>query len=178
MGARGLQTVLRLLGIGWYVALSIVGFGIRGVLARRLAGYGPRSHARGAGHRGHGGPRRDVPHAHGRCLAGRSKGRRNRVVSRLLSNPKVLTSVVVLGILFLVGIAGGALGNQFGGGFLGTPLAHIQLPAESVTPDPSVHPSRHRRLPHYEHNGRHLGGHTLPGNRILPGDASSPGSAR
>lgn len=57
-------------------------------------------------------------------------------MSRLLSNPKVLTSVVVLGILFLVGIAGGALGNQFGGGFLGTPLAHIQLPAESVTPDP------------------------------------------
>ena len=57
-------------------------------------------------------------------------------MSRLLGNPKMLTMVVALGILFLVGLYGGALGNKFGGGFLGTPLAHIQLPAEPVSANP------------------------------------------
>ena len=57
-------------------------------------------------------------------------------MSGLLSNPKALTAVIVLGILFVLGVAGGALGNQFGGGFLGSPLAHIQLPAEPVSANP------------------------------------------
>ena len=57
-------------------------------------------------------------------------------MSRLLSNPKALTAAIVLGVLFVVGLAGGALGNQFGGGFLGSPLAHIQLPAEPISATP------------------------------------------
>ena len=32
MGPRGMQTALRLLGIGWYVAISIAGFGYGGYL--------------------------------------------------------------------------------------------------------------------------------------------------
>ena len=56
-------------------------------------------------------------------------------MSRLLSNPKALTVVVVLGVLFILGLAGGALGNEFGGGFLGAPIAHIQLPAEQIHAD-------------------------------------------
>ena len=54
----------------------------------------------------------------------------------LLRNPKALTAVVVMGILFVAGVAGGALGNQFGGGFLGSPLAHIQLAAEPISEEP------------------------------------------
>lgn len=57
-------------------------------------------------------------------------------MSKLLSNPKTLTALIVLGIVFVVSLAGGALGNAFGGGFLGSPLAHIQLPSESVTANP------------------------------------------
>ena len=57
-------------------------------------------------------------------------------MSRLLSNPKALTVTIVLGALFVAGLWGGALGNQFGGGFLGSPLAHIQLSAEPVSADP------------------------------------------
>ena len=56
-------------------------------------------------------------------------------MSRLLRSPKALTILVVAGIVFLISIAGGALGNEFGGGFLGSPIAHIQLPAESITND-------------------------------------------
>ena len=41
MGARGLQTVLRLLGIGWYVALLIVGFGYGGYLLDGWLDTGP-----------------------------------------------------------------------------------------------------------------------------------------
>ena len=59
-------------------------------------------------------------------------------MSRLLGNPKAVTAAIVLGVLFIVGLAGGALGEQFGGGFLGAPLAHIQLPAENVTATPIV----------------------------------------
>ena len=54
-------------------------------------------------------------------------------MAKLLSNPKLLTVAIVLGILFIVGLAGGALGNEFGGGFLTAPIAHIQLAAEDVT---------------------------------------------
>lgn len=41
MGTHGLQTVLRLLGIGWYVVLSIVGFGYGGYLLDNTLGIGP-----------------------------------------------------------------------------------------------------------------------------------------
>jgi len=57
-------------------------------------------------------------------------------VSRLLSSPKALTIGIVVGVLFITGLAGGALGNKFGGGFLGAPLAHIQLAAEPVSDTP------------------------------------------
>ena len=57
-------------------------------------------------------------------------------MSKLLKSPKVLTALIVAGIVFIVSLAGGALGNEFGGGFLGSPIAHIQLPAESITADP------------------------------------------
>ena len=54
-------------------------------------------------------------------------------MSKLLRSPKLLAVVIVLVLLFVVSLAGGALGNEFGGGFLGSPIAHIQLPAESIT---------------------------------------------
>jgi F-type H+-transporting ATPase subunit a len=57
-------------------------------------------------------------------------------VSRLLSSPRALTIAIVVGVLLITGLAGGALGNQFGGGFLGAPLAHIQLAAEPVSATP------------------------------------------
>ena len=59
-------------------------------------------------------------------------------MSKLFSNPKVVTAVIVLGVMSLAGALGGAIGNEFGGGFLGSPMAHIQLAAEPVTPDPIV----------------------------------------
>ncbi len=59
-------------------------------------------------------------------------------MSRLLSNPKMLIAVVTVGILFALGLAGGALGNQFGGGFLSAPLAPIELKAEPISPNPIV----------------------------------------
>ena len=57
-------------------------------------------------------------------------------MARLFSSPKALTALVVAGIVLIVSLAGGALGNEFGGGFLGSPIAHIQLPAESITAKP------------------------------------------
>ena len=59
-------------------------------------------------------------------------------MSRLLTNPKVLAVVVFLAGLFVLGVIGGALGNEFGGGFLGSPIAHIQLPAENITAKPLI----------------------------------------
>ena len=53
-------------------------------------------------------------------------------MSTLLKNPKALAALVVVAVILVVSLAGGALGNEFGGGFLGSPLAHIQIPAESV----------------------------------------------
>ena len=57
-------------------------------------------------------------------------------MSGLLKRPKILAILVVLGVLSILGLAGGALGNEFGGGFLGAPIAHLQLPAENLTADP------------------------------------------
>ncbi|MFQ5934550.1 MAG: F0F1 ATP synthase subunit A [Dehalococcoidia bacterium] len=57
-------------------------------------------------------------------------------MSKLLRSPKALTILIVLGIVLIISLAGGALGSEFGGGFLGSPLAHIQLPAESLTSNP------------------------------------------
>ena len=59
-------------------------------------------------------------------------------MSRLLTNPKALAVVVFLAGLFVLGVIGGALGNEFGGGFLGSPIAHIQLPAENITAKPLI----------------------------------------
>ena len=57
-------------------------------------------------------------------------------MSGLLKRPKILAILVVLGVLSIAGLAGGALGNEFGGGFLGAPIAHLQLPAENLTSEP------------------------------------------
>jgi len=47
--------------------------------------------------------------------------------------------ILIIGVVILiVALAGGALGNEFGGGFLGAPLAAIQLPAEAITSDPNI----------------------------------------
>ena len=46
--------------------------------------------------------------------------------------------LLVVVIALFISIAGGAVGNAFGLGFLGAPMAHIQLPAEPVIPDPLV----------------------------------------
>ena len=40
--------------------------------------------------------------------------------------------------VFVIAVLGGALGAAFGLGFLGAPLAHIQIPAESVTSNPII----------------------------------------
>ena len=56
-------------------------------------------------------------------------------MSTLLKKPKMLAALVVVVVIFIISVAGGALGNEFGGGFLGSPIAHIQLPAESITAD-------------------------------------------
>ena len=56
----------------------------------------------------------------------------------LLRRPKVFSTVVVALLLVVIGIFGGALGNALvkSGGFLGSPIAHIQLPAEAITSGP------------------------------------------
>ena len=46
--------------------------------------------------------------------------------------------LLIVVIALVISIAGGAVGNAFGLGFLGSPIAHIQLPAEPVIPDPLV----------------------------------------
>lgn len=52
----------------------------------------------------------------------------------MLSNPKTLAILIIGLIAFVVSLLGGALGNAFGFGFLGAPLAHIQIPAEPFIP--------------------------------------------
>ncbi|MDA1189271.1 MAG: F0F1 ATP synthase subunit A [Chloroflexi bacterium] len=42
-------------------------------------------------------------------------------------------ALVAFLVLFVVGLAGGALGDKFGAGFLSSPLPHLQLAAEKVT---------------------------------------------
>ena len=59
-------------------------------------------------------------------------------MTRLLRNPKTLLFLIIALSVFLVSLGGGALGNAFNGGFLGSPIAHIQLPAESVLTDPLI----------------------------------------
>jgi F-type H+-transporting ATPase subunit a len=55
-------------------------------------------------------------------------------VSGLLGNPKILAILIIAGLVFLISLAGGALGNAFGLGFLSSPLAAIQIPAEPFLP--------------------------------------------
>ncbi|MCL0028722.1 F0F1 ATP synthase subunit A [Dehalococcoidia bacterium] len=50
-----------------------------------------------------------------------------------MRKPKILVALVFSVAVFIVALAGGALGNAFNGGFLGAPLPAIALPAESVT---------------------------------------------
>ncbi len=53
-------------------------------------------------------------------------------MSGLLKRPKKLAVLIIVAAAFIIALAGGALGDSFGLGFLGAPIAHIQLPAESV----------------------------------------------
>lgn len=57
-------------------------------------------------------------------------------MGKLLRKPKVAIVLVVFLVVFIIGLAGGALGDKFGGGFLGSPLPHLQLAAEKVTAEP------------------------------------------
>ncbi len=59
-------------------------------------------------------------------------------MSGLLSNPKALVVVIIVATLFVLGLAGGALGTAFGGGFIGAPAGHIQIPAEPITATPQL----------------------------------------
>ena len=51
----------------------------------------------------------------------------------IFRNPKLFLTIILSITVLIISVLGGALGNQFGGGFLGAPLAHIQLSAETVT---------------------------------------------
>ena len=57
-------------------------------------------------------------------------------MGNLISKPKILAAIAALFVMFVAGLLGGALGNEFGGGFLGSPLAHIELKAEPLTASP------------------------------------------
>ena len=54
-------------------------------------------------------------------------------MTRLFKSPKRLAVLVIAAVVFIVALLGGALGDAFGAGFLGAPMSHIQLPAESIT---------------------------------------------
>lgn len=56
----------------------------------------------------------------------------------IIKRPKVLALLILAIILFVLSLAGGALGKEFGFGFLGTPLPHIQLPAEPISASPLI----------------------------------------
>ena len=57
---------------------------------------------------------------------------------KLLKKPKILLAIILFGTLGIVGLAGGALGDAFGLGFLGAPIAALQLPAEPITSKPNI----------------------------------------
>ena len=53
----------------------------------------------------------------------------------MLRNPRTLLILAIGLVVFVVALLGGALGNAFGFGFLGSPLAAIAIPAEPMYPD-------------------------------------------
>ena len=53
-------------------------------------------------------------------------------MGKLLSSPKLLVIAIAAIAVFLVSVAGGALGASFGLGFLGGPIPFISVPAERV----------------------------------------------
>ena len=55
-----------------------------------------------------------------------------------MRNPVALAILAAGLAVFVIAVLGGALGAAFGLGFLGAPLAHIQVPAESITSKPVV----------------------------------------
>ena len=59
-------------------------------------------------------------------------------MGKLLSSPKLLLIGIAVLALIGAGLAGGALGAAFGGGFFGAPIAHIQLAAEPITASPQI----------------------------------------
>jgi F-type H+-transporting ATPase subunit a len=65
-------------------------------------------------------------------------------VTKALSNPKIFLPLFAIGVLLVLGLIGGKLGSSFpvlrdipGAGFLGGPIAHIQLPGEQLWPNPN-----------------------------------------
>ena len=57
-------------------------------------------------------------------------------MARIFTNTKLIALLAAL--VLVVSIFGGILGEKFGGGFLGSPIAHIQLPAESISSTPII----------------------------------------
>ena len=55
-------------------------------------------------------------------------------MSKILGNPKLLAILILAAVALLISIAGGALGNAFGLGFLGAPVPAIELKAEPFLP--------------------------------------------
>ncbi len=51
----------------------------------------------------------------------------------MLSSPKGVAIAVILLAVAVISVVGGALGAAFGGGFLGGPVPHLQVPSELVT---------------------------------------------
>ena len=56
----------------------------------------------------------------------------------MLRSPKALLILAAAVVIFVIALLGGALGEAFGFGFLGAPLAAIQIPAEPVLADPII----------------------------------------
>ncbi len=56
----------------------------------------------------------------------------------MLRGPKSLLIMLVALAILVIAILGGALGDAFGLGFLGAPLAAIHIPAESITEKPVI----------------------------------------
>ena len=52
----------------------------------------------------------------------------------MLRNPRTLLILAIGLVVFVIALLGGALGEAFGFGFLGSPLAAIAIPAEPVAP--------------------------------------------
>ena len=56
----------------------------------------------------------------------------------MLRNPRTLLILAIGLVVFVIALLGGALGEAFGLGFLGAPLAAIAIPAEPMAPGSAI----------------------------------------